>query len=215
MINVKLLSTTIMLVFGVDGHGQCATQSIIASKVLQRMGYKAKVVGGYHAMMIRTYSDDFYVCHAPINKIPFDLQNANISNENIDENRKWMHCWVETGNNIVDVNLHSISHKKYTNIENWDRKSLIKGKQYYMPTEYDFYQDVIERKVDLVIQTYNQLDTGIEQMMRTEEGPIIIKSDGSWSPLNGYKLNKTIMPHTNVFVKNPNILKELSDIMEE
>ena len=110
------------------------------------------------------------------------------------------------------MNLHNITHKKYTNIKKWDKKQLLNGKQYYMPTDYDVFDDEIsEDKINKVITTYNQLFDTIPLRANTEEGPIHIRKDGSWVPLEGYNLNENILPHSCVFAMNPNILGELYD----
>lgn len=212
-INVKLLSTSIMLVFGVDGHGQCATQSVIANEVLKKMGYKSKVVGGYHATLYQSIDEDFLICHAPMDKVPFVVDNVKITYDNHDENRSWYHCWVETGDKIFDVNLHNVTSKKYTDISKWNQKNLLKGKQYYMPTDYDFNEEVSERKIDQVIDAYNSLDIKYPQAIQTEEGPIIVRGDGSWMPMPGYKLTKNIKPNTKAFIANPNILEDLDRLL--
>lgn len=212
-INVKLLSTSIMLVFGVDGHGNCATQSVIACEVLKKMGYNAKVVGGYHAMMHRGINNYTLICHAPTDIVPFVVDDIKITYDNHQNKRKWYHCWVETGDKIIDVNLHKISIKKYTNISKWNQKNLIKGKHYYMPTDYDFNEEVTERKVNQVIKTYNELDIQYPQALQTEEGPIIVRDDGSWIPMPGYKFKDTIKPHTVAFATNPNILEDMERLL--
>ena len=216
MINIKLLSTSIMIVFGVDGHGQCLTQSIIANKVLLKMGYKSKLVAGYHAKVISSYDEDTVVLHAPPSLIKFDMGDLNHS-VLLDYSKGWAHCWVEAGNKIYDVNLHSISHKKYTDINNWDRKKLFKGTQYYMPTTYELDVEPVEdRRIQKVINIYNEIKSELKYAnsinSMVEEGEIIIRKDGSWLPVQNYTLNENILPNTKSFVKNPNLLQDIKEL---
>lgn len=213
-LNINLLSTSIMVVFGIHGHGNCHGQSIITSKVLKKMGYDARCVGGYHAIMYMDDIQDYFVLHAPQDLVPKQLQQyINQSINDIDQ-RDWYHCWVEFGNSIVDINLHIKTEKLYTDIKDWTLDHLINGKCYYMPTSYDLDQeDVCKHKIKRVIDVYKELIKLIPCSVQSEEGPIFIKDDGTWYPLPGYKFNKNILPHTKAFLLNNDLVNQLEEIL--
>lgn len=214
MKNAKLLSTAIMIEFGIDGHGKCLSQSIIANEVLKKMGYKSRVVGGYHITMFSAEDEDYFVCHAPTNKL--DTSGASNVTEMFtdDGSRVWYHCWVETDDKIIDVNLHSITKKEYVDINNWSMDEVRQGREYYMPTTYDLGEPVDSKKIQNVIDTYKKLLTMIPMIARTEEGPILIDESGGWSPYIGYKMNKNIQPNTKAIIANPNVMRDVERILE-
>lgn len=203
MINEKLLATSIMLVFGVDGHGHCLTQSVIADKVLKTMGYNSRVVAGYHAMVVPTRDTDHFLLHVDPKLLSKELSVMAPPYHNTGN---WAHCWVETDDTIIDVNLHICAPKQYADAGEWEKSELLKGKVYYMPTRYDLDEEVSQRKVDMVVDFYNTYKSLLPIAMHAEEGMIFIKGDGSWMPLTNYKPVANIKPNTKAIVKDSNLL---------
>jgi len=205
-INVKRLSTAIMIVHGIHGHGQCRGQSTITAYVLRKMGHPAVLVGGFHAINIPAEDRDNFIVHAPTQLLPHLIEHAHQvqAMEDVDT-RTWHHCWVESGKQIIDVNMETVTSKKYVDIKNWNKKHLTQGKEYYMPTDYTLDAEVpsenFMRKIDQTIEIYDKLCSPYYMETMTEEGPIHITSDGSWYPLPGYQVNAEIRPNTRDMIR--------------
>ena len=203
------MGTAIMIVHGIYGHGQCRGQATITAYVLRKMGHPAQLVGGFHATNIPSEHQDNYIMHAPTRLLLDWVEKADHvqAMEDVDT-RLWHHCWVESGKQIIDVNMETVASKKYINIKNWNKKHLDQGKEYYMPTDYTLDDEVpnenFMRKIDQTIETYNKLCSPYGMETMTEEGPIAIMSSGEWYPLPGYQINAEIRPATRVMMSIDN-----------
>jgi hypothetical protein len=73
-------------------------------------------------MVIADETTDHFVVHADSRELPEKLKF--LIDEPFMNNRDWNHCWVETENEIIDVNLHIKMPKVYTNIKDWNKEKL-------------------------------------------------------------------------------------------